>query len=146
MPHFTLNFDPVSGPLVDLFVGVSKAREGALKLASQPVPAPMRVRGLVDTGASGVCIDPSVITTLGLVPTGASTCYSPTTGAKGEIKNTYDIALYLVHSSGHFLPSAVPAIESVLAVQGFEVLIGRDILSNCLLVYDGPNGTFALAF
>ncbi len=40
----------------------------------------------------------------------------------------------------------VAVIESELEVQGFQVLVGRDVLENCLLVYDGQTGIFTLAF
>jgi hypothetical protein len=37
-------------------------------------------------------------------------------------------------------------IETDLASQGFDLLVGRDILARCILNYDGPNGVFSIAF
>jgi hypothetical protein len=42
--------------------------------------------------------------------------------------------------------TALAVIESELAHQGIQTLIGRDILFFCLLIYDGHAGTFALGF
>ena len=42
--------------------------------------------------------------------------------------------------------SNVAVAEAQLSIQGIQALIGRDVLKNCLLVYDGQNGTFTLAF
>ena len=41
----------------------------------------------------------------------------------------------------------VSAIESSLLNQsGYHALIGRDVLAECTLVYDGPNNRFALTW
>ena len=41
----------------------------------------------------------------------------------------------------------IAVLESkLLNAQGFHVLLGRDILSGCLLTYDGLNGLFSLAY
>ena len=70
MSHFTL---PVSagGPILDAFVGVSAARQMALEAVGQPVPALVRIRALVDAGATATCIDPTVPATLPTIPVAA---------------------------------------------------------------------------
>jgi hypothetical protein len=102
------------------------------------VPNPVRVRGLIDTGASSTCIDSGSLQSariaspaasgasstcidsgslapLGLTPTGTISMMTPWTGATPHVCNQYDI-------------------------------IGRDILAQCLFVYDGQAGNFSLAF
>ena len=39
-----------------------------------------------------------------------------------------------------------PLIQAHLSNQGIDMLIGRDVLDDCLMVYNGPDGTFTLAF
>ncbi len=40
----------------------------------------------------------------------------------------------------------IPVVAAVLLPQGFHALIGRDVLSHCLLTYDGASGLFSLAY
>ncbi len=40
----------------------------------------------------------------------------------------------------------IPVIESQLLNQGFHALIGRDVLSSGMLVYNGKASTISLAF
>lgn len=40
----------------------------------------------------------------------------------------------------------MPVVESDLSAQGIQALIGRDILSDSLLVYNGYTGLFILSF
>jgi hypothetical protein len=131
-------------------VGVSNARRTALLAAGQDVPDPIKIRGLVDTGASGTCVDPSVLTTLGLTPTGSVTVNTPSTGSQPHTADQYDVSLAIPSA----FPSHVPLLVANLpvlcaelfAAQGFHALIGRDILSLCLFHYDGISKLFTLAY
>jgi hypothetical protein len=46
----------------------------------------------------------------------------------------------------HVASLTIPVIESDLSAQGFQVLIGRDVLSQGLLWYNGRARTLSLAF
>lgn len=146
MPHFTLQVLP-NGPIVAAFVAVSVPRRDALIAAGQVVPAPVRILALLDTGASGTAIDPSVLNTLALTPTGTTLVSSPTTGATPQTVNQYDVGFVIPAPSGAPLFSqTLPVIASeLLAAQGFHALIGRDILSQCVFVYNG-SGFFTLSY
>ena len=102
--------------------------------------------GLIDTGASGVCIDPTIAQQLSLQPTGTGSMISPTTGAIPLMVPVYDISIKVPHFPSSLDFNSIPAMESILLNQGFGVLIGRDILSKCLLIYDGVNNLFTMAF
>ena len=147
MPHFTLQMTP-AGPIVDAFVGVSAARQAALQAAGQQVPMPVRIRALVDTGASATCIDPSVPVALGLTPTGNISMTTPSTGTTPHSADVYDVALLIPGPT--FPPLTLPTIPvaavDLLQAQGFHALIGRDILGACVFHYNGAVGTFTLAF
>ena len=43
------------------------------------------------------------------------------------------------------LPETKRAYGASLASQGLIVLIGRDMLANCVLVYNGPDSSFSLS-
>lgn len=146
MPHFTLQVSQ-SGPIVTAFVGVSVPRRTALIAAGRPVPDIVRISGLLDTGASGTAIDPSVLTALGLTPTGTTLVLTPTTGATPQPAEQYDVGFVIPAPNGAPLFSqTLPVIASdLLAAQGFHALIGRDILSQCVFVYNG-SGFFTLSY
>ena len=142
--HSTLT---IGQPLLKAFVGLSVPRQQALKAAGQPVPSIVSVTFLIDTGASGTCVDPNSVSTLGLVPTGAAQIQTPSTNGMPHSCNTYDISLIIPSPMGMpFLVNALPVVESVLKPQGIDGLMGRDVLSMCTLYYNGPEGSYTLAY
>ena len=146
MPHLSLPISP-GGPILDCFIGVSNARAEALRRANQAVPVPIQVRALVDTGASCTGIDPSILSTLGIVSTGTTQVHTPsTTSGQPHVANQFDVSLILNHPMISRTFMAVPVIESALLHQGIQALISRDILAFCLLTYDGQAGIFCLGF
>lgn len=145
MPHVTFPIG-ASGPVLDLGIGVSEPRAKALHAAKQPVPKAVRIRALIDTGASGTCVDPGCLSSLALTPIGQASIHTPTTGNTPHSCNQYDVSITLFHPGLMMTLPVVAVIESNLSIQGIQALLGRDVLSNCLFVYDGGAGTFALAF
>jgi hypothetical protein len=145
MPILTLPL-VADGAVVDLLVGVSEPRRLALVAANQPVPAPVQIRALIDTGASVTCIEDSAIQPLGLIPTGIAQMVTPSTGAAPVACNQYDVSLLLIHPALARLFPAAPIIECKPLSPNFRALLGRDLLAHCLFVYDGQANRFSLAF
>jgi predicted aspartyl protease len=149
MPHFTLQIGP-EGPMLNAMVVVSAPRQAWLTQAKQPIPAPVKIRALVDTGASGTCIDPMVMAQLGLTPTNVIPMLTPTTGATPVLVEQFDVGLIIPGQSAKHAPLAfhtTPVVASALyAAQGFHALIGRDILRHCILNYNGDFGYFSLGY
>lgn len=132
------------------YIGVSAAKADALTAAKQDIPKRIQIRAMIDTGASGTCVDPSVLKSLSLTPTGKATVNTPTTGAAPEIKDQYDVSLAIPGALATHTPLYIPTlavIEAELLVQqGFHALIGRDVLAMCMLMYNGATGQFSLAY
>ncbi|MFH1067354.1 MAG: retropepsin-like aspartic protease [bacterium] len=147
MPHFTLNQGPL-GPLIDVFIGVSEPRHAALLKAGAVIPSAIVVKALVDTGASHTAVDPNVMTMLGLQPKRTAQTISPTTGVEPHTCHTYDVSIHVPLGTATTLFSKLAWEVTCLKLkhQGFEMLLGRDILADGLLIYDGKAGTFAMAF
>lgn len=145
-PHFTLKASP-NGPIVTAHVCVSTSRIQALSAAGQSIPNPVQVLGLLDTGASGTAVDLSVLTSLGLTPTGTIDVNTPTTGNTPQPADQYDVGFLIPAPGGAPLFSqTLPVIASELfSTQGFHALIGRDILSQCVFMYNG-SGFFTLSY
>jgi hypothetical protein len=147
MPHFTLTYGPI-GPLIHAYIGVSTPRVAALVLAGKPTPQPIVVKALVDTGASNTVVDQSVITALGLAPRRIAKTITPTTGAAPHKCYTYDVSIHVPLGTATSLFSKMAWEVTCLDLkhQGFEVILGRDVLAEGIFVYDGKAGTFAMAF
>ncbi len=151
MPYFTLQIGP-GGPVVDAVIAVSAARHSAILAANQTPPLPVPVRALIDTGASCTCVEPSILQQLQLTPTGQGLVYTPTTGATPVACAQYDIGILIPSGGGGAAHFAIPnlmvaaAQPASLQQQGIQALIGRDLLANCVLWYNGGGGFFTLAY
>jgi hypothetical protein len=134
--------------MIDLIVSASAPRLNLLTQQQQPHPVPQTIRGLVDTGASNTCVDPSVLAALQLQPTGSVPMLTPSTGATPMNADTYDVGIIVpngVHQ-GLILPIIQVSACDLLTAQGFHALIGRDILSQCILIYNGSIDLMSLSY
>jgi Aspartyl protease len=148
VPHFTLTFTQ-GAPIINIAIMVSAARRAALVAASTPIPNVQSVRGLVDTGASHTCVDPTVLQALQLSPTGSIPMHTPSTGGVPVSADTYDVGLAIPGAPGSspFLLSNMQVSASDLATgQGIHVLVGRDVLSQFIMTYNGVTGLFMLSY
>jgi hypothetical protein len=148
LPFFSRTFTQ-GVPLINMSVGVSLARSQALVAAGQQAPQMQIVQGLIDTGASGTCIDPLVLNALQIQATGVTPMLTPSTGGTPIDADTFDVAIMIQstpNAAPLFIPNMAVAASELFAAQGFHVLVGRDILSRCIMTYNGASGLFMLAF
>jgi len=117
-----------------------------LRAAGQPIPAPLTLRALIDTGASQTAIDLQCVQALGLIRRGSTTLYVASLAGTPQTFDEYEVNLTFPHSQAALTLFTLPVVASSLMLQGFEVLLGRDVLKNCLLIYDGQAGAYTLAF
>ncbi len=134
------------GPMIDVKVMQSSQRVAALKQANLPYVHPVTILGLLDTGAGCSALDRGVIRTLGLNPTGMIKIHTPSTGTNYEERNLYDASLVIGEGYPKPLAVTLPILESDFASEGFLALIGRDILDQCFMMYDGPAASYTLFF
>ena len=144
MPYITIQLT-TAGPLLDIQVGVSQAREDALRKASRPVPAREQIRALVDTGANCTCIDRDLVDRLGIAPTGRTSTLTASTGSNPHVVDLFDVAIGIPINGVVKFYGSVPVLALDLSSQGFHALIGQDILGHALLIYDGKGKSFTLA-
>lgn len=145
MPHLS---QPLSAglPSIDIWVAVSGPRALLLKSAAKSMPSPVRARLLIDTGATTTCLDPRVLQTLGLAPTGRGFMRTPSTGSTLHPCNTFDVSLTITHATAPLFLDNLAVFESDFSGQGIDGLIGRDVLASCLLIYDGQAQSYTLSF
>lgn len=128
------------GPVIQVTVGVGQAIAQQVLQQGGQLPPPVTGLALIDTGATTTCIDEEAAQKLQLpaidVVTVASVSHASTE------RNVYPISIEVAG-----LPIVVNAPRSVgaeLKAQGLLLLIGRDVLQSCVLVYNGPAGQFTL--
>ena len=148
MPHLTTDLS-ADGALIDFLVGVSAPHAKFFSAKGQAVPVPVKVRGIIDTGASITCIHTASIASLKLKVTGNVPIITPSTGTSNHLCDQCDVSIILVHPDSNVELATVPIITtdlSGLAQSGIQALIGRDVLAKCLFFYNGASKRFALAF
>ena len=142
MPSFEVSAPDLktAGPILQIFIGPS--REIVAALGRDAAAAPVSVSALIDTGAAVTVITPDTATLLGLRSVGITPIHTPTTIDPVQCRE-FHVNVYL---SSTVVVENVLAVEAPLTGQPFQCLIGRDILSRGVLVYDGVNSHFSLAF
>jgi len=112
-----------------------------------PIPTPLRLRGLIDCGTDVTAVVPAVFQQLGI----PHVAWGSTQTASGQANvRAFKVSLSIFGPRGVAGPALVRpdllATELSFVLQSFDVLIGLDILSQCLFILDGPGTQFTLAF
>jgi predicted aspartyl protease len=132
------------GPLLQVEVYVPSALEQLLIAQNQPIPPPRTGWALIDTGATKSCVDINAISTLGVNPIGVTL----TGTAGGQVQQPLYPARFRFPGEAFEQEfSSVIGVDltgqSILG-QDIIVLLGRDVLAKCVLIYNGPGGFFTL--
>ncbi len=128
------------GPLVDIRVWVGTPVEEVLKRAGSKLPEPAAAKGMIDTGATGSVIQPSIAQQLGLQPVGVVHISTPSS----EDVPCLQYVVRLIFPNNVIVEAL--AIEAPLRGQHIQCLIGRDVLAHGLFVYTGYINQFTLSF
>ncbi len=130
------------GPRLPVQVAVPESLASALREQGEEIPGSTEGFALFDTGASATCADESILQELGLNPVRTVRVATPSSSANA---NVYVCAL-------RFPGSPLPDMEERFVIgaqlqnQNYAVLIGRDILQDMILIYDGPGARITYAF
>lgn len=129
-----------AGPIVLVHFAIPSALAKTLVAAGKPVPAPVQARLQVDTGASGTCVKTSVLAPLAITPHNHLSISTPSGSATCPV---YDVDIVM---AGLGALHNIPVIETSMGGQPIDGLLGRDILQFGMLVYNGKDSSFSLAF
>ena len=142
MPSFTTQLPNLQdlGPLVDMRVWVGTPVEQAIRKAGGKVPDPVAGKGMIDTGATGSVIQPTLVQQLGLQPIGVVNISTPSS----ESILCYQYSVRLIFPNNVIVETT--AIEAPLKGQQIYCLVGRDVLAHGVLVYTGYINQFTLSF
>ena len=137
------------GALVSVEIGHSRSEAQRLRNAARPIPAPVSSLALLDTGAECSCVDPKALRALGLPLANIGMVNIPALGGL-TATTQLEACLTVVHPSGdagrNLVVDGLLVAEALLTALGYQVLIGRDVLSRCRFLYDGPSGRFKLSY
>jgi predicted aspartyl protease len=133
------------GPQLSIVVGVGAATLDKRTQQGLFIPDGLVVTALIDTGAGITGISRRIIDHLGLEPFDSVPVYTPQhdTPVQSQI---YDLSVTLPghDQTGKYIPE-LHVIESKFQGE-IEVLIGRDVLQQGVMFYDGVNCQYTLAF
>jgi Aspartyl protease len=144
MPHLTHDISS-DGFALTVLIGRNGRDTAALVNARQPVPAPVTVRAIIDSGADISCIAPRVAQQLGLPVIGQ--VQTQTVGGPVNAR-LFEVGLSIPRAGNLMGPVLVldqlHVMELTHSVPNIEMLIGKDVLLQCLLISDGPRGKFTI--
>jgi len=145
MPHLTFGIS-LDGFALTVLVGLNGQDTFDLVKAGQMAPSPVAVRAVIDSGTDITCIASRVAQQLGLVVIGQV----KTQIVRGSVTaNLYEVSLSIPRAGNLTRPLLVleqlHVMELVQQLPDIEMLIGKDVLLQCLLIIDGPRGEFTIA-
>lgn len=138
------------GPVLKVLIHVPTALAQVIADGGGSLPAPVAGLALIDTGASGTCVHEPVLRSLGLNPIGAVTSAT----AAGRTKhNFYPARLEFPGEAIDRDFNSVVGVDlegqSVFLTTGDTpamALIGRDVLADWILTYNGIGGFISISF
>ena len=146
MPHFTF---PITkdGYTLEVLIGLRATDAHALLAAGQPIPPPLHARALLDTASDKTAVAVPLLQQLGI--TSVASVRTQTAGGMVMVQ-LYEVSLSVPNPTGARTPMLVHSewevTEFLHAPPQIDVLIGLDVLNECLVVIDGPGGRFTLGF
>jgi hypothetical protein len=146
MPHFTF---PITkdGCTLDVQIGLGAVEMRAAQAAGQPLLAPLGVRAVLDTGSDKTAVAVRLLQQLGTTPVGRARTHTAT----GRVRvRLYEVSLSVPNPTGARTPMLVRpqwrVPEFLHPPPDIAVLIGMDLVRECLWILDGPGGIFTLGF
>jgi len=130
------------GPRIQVVLSLPTFVEQGLLAAGKTVPAPLSAEALIDTGASVTCIDDALAKQLQLPVIDRMTMTSASHAA-----HPVDVYPIRVEFTGlGFERTLNRVMGATLQAQGIQMLIGRDLLSESVFIYNGREGEFTIGF
>ena len=142
MPSVTTNLPDLQkdGPLLEVHFIISSELERKYKEENKPIPPPVIVKALIDTGASACVIALGIPLNLGLEPVGVANISTPSS----KDHKCYQYFMRMVMPT-HNLTYEGVFIGAPLEGQEINCLIGRDLLKDGILIYIGYMNQFTFS-
>lgn len=145
MPRLIFPVAPGGELIVDARVNLG-SREYAAAVAAGVAQTSIPVKAQIDTGSNITVVSRAVLQTLGARPGIGTT----TQGVGGQIPVWfYEVTLFIVDVANPQFPAiAIPDLKVIdmPSQLDHDILVGTDVLLQCRLYMDGPNGYFTLDY
>lgn len=134
------------GPRLQIEISIPDSLITQLVAQGKAIPAPVTGFGLIDTGASVTCVDEGILKSLNLTPFSTANVSTP----NGDVvQGIYPVSISFP-GTGFASIKLASCVGANLTSQtkpplNTIALIGRDILSKGVFIYDGKHATFTLA-
>ena len=142
MPSITVSSTNLQGegPAVEVQFLIPRQIEDQYRKANKPIPAPISIKALIDTGATNCVVRQDIPNALGLQPIDIIGINTPST--KNHRAYRYFIRMVI--------PSANITYEGLFTAlpldgQNISSLIGRDLLAFGIMIYTGNANQFTLS-
>jgi len=129
------------GPVVQVSISLEQSLATQLVQQGKEVPQPVSGVALIDTGASGTCIDDEAAQQMQLPVIDVGFMWSASHAQTPS--NIYPIQIEVTGFPIRF--QSPRTMGAALKEQGLLLLIGRDILRHCTLFYNGVTGQITLS-
>ncbi|MBI3485737.1 hypothetical protein HY025_02220 [Candidatus Daviesbacteria bacterium] len=135
------------GPILTVEISIPTSLAEVYTKENKQIPQPKIGWALIDTGATKTCVDDDVLTQLGVNPIDRTSIH----GSSGK----HEVNIFPAHMRFPTIPNFELDFSSAIGVniqaqqvggQPIIALLGRDILSRCLFVYNGPLGIYTISF
>jgi hypothetical protein len=138
MPRLDATIGP-NGPIIEVRLWVVPEDAAKLAAAGLPIPRPVSVLGLVDTGAEVTAIQRSLAEWMGLAVSGVLEARSSVLGDEARVVDVYRIQMTFGPVEAPDPPKwrTISPVGVSIVSPGANVLIGRDLLATCRFTYDG---------
>lgn len=145
MPSIRGQYGP-RGPIIDALVCVNERLQHYLQSQGKPVPPAIPVQLLIDTGADTTTIAEIHMRSLGIDPISKAPVRTITTNTTGETCDVYGASLKLAAvgfgEKSHYIPT-LEVLAREFHNEGFDGLLGGDVLRTLLFTIDGPRQRFS---
>ena len=109
-----------------------------------PVPLVVPVKALIDTGAIASAIRPQLVEIWGIQPTGIADVCTATSLRFPCPEFPVRLIIPVSEPEPEYVNLDITVIGAPLPDPDIDCLIGRDILSNCVFIYNGKADNFTL--
>lgn len=133
------------GPVAAISAGMTDADARLAGRSGKSVPELISGGGLIDTGATFSHLDAQLIARLGLQPVGRLDL-----AGFDDVKTELRYEVKIVIENKVFIEIIVGSSQlrrtSDIPIPNYDFLIGRDVLANSVMTYDGVRGAVTLQF
>ncbi len=137
------------GALVRIRIGPNRQDRHRRRRLGQPIPTALEILALIDTGAEATCIDRAISNRLGFLPKQYGSTNAPGLGGlafSAFVEVEFQIPHPTAPLSQYLVIEDLDVVELDIQNLGCEAILGRDVLSYCVLIYDGVAGSYSLGY